>query len=114
MVMLLGIIKVAMQQMESFWCAFRDLPLLNALITPVLSPQIVTRQSLNSRATINSTASSRATDSAQPISLPPEAHLGVSFHAAHWCPIMSPMPQFVEVSTQMSGSTDWCRVRDRG
>jgi len=56
--------------------------------------------------------SSRAMDSTQPMSLPLAFQPGLSFHAAHWLPRMTPIPQSVEASTQTFGSTDLQGSRD--
>jgi len=62
-------------------------------------------QSLKPRSTIIITTSSRAIDSAQPMSLPREFHPATSFQAAQWSAMITPMPQPVDASIQMFGST---------
>src|SRR5882724_10491875 len=105
MEMLFGMTDEAIRRKQSLRGVLRDLPLLNALITPVLSPRIVMRQSLKPQWTSMRTASSSAIDSAQPMSLPPPFHPFLSFQAAHRVPMTTPMPQFIDASTHMSGST---------
>ena len=83
-VMLLGIMDDVICWMESLRGMLRDLPLSNAPMTLVLSPWIVMVQSTRLRSIKMRMASSRAIDSAQPMSLPSTFHPGVSFHVAHW------------------------------
>jgi len=64
---------------------------------------MVMRQSLYPRSTSMRTVSSRAINLAQPMSLPSDNHHGMSFHATHWVPMTTPMPQFVDASTHISG-----------
>src|SRR5882724_3339122 len=103
-----------MHHIESLWGMLHDLPLLRAPIMPVLSPHIVVWQLVKPMSSNIRMASSRAIDSAQPMSLPAESHPGMSFHAAHWLPITTPMPQFVDALTHMSRSMGGLGFREQG
>src|SRR5882724_8958724 len=114
MVMLLGIMYDAICCMDSLQGMLHDLPLLNAPIMPVLSPHTVTWQSLKPQSTNIRTASSRAMVSAHPMSLPAMFHSWMSLQDAHWSPITTSLPQFMDASTHMSGSTGCLGIRVHG
>ena len=59
------------------------------------------------------TASLRAMDLAQPMSLPLAFQPGISFQVAHCILNTIPMPQSVDESTQTSGSTKCLGLRER-
>src|SRR5882724_1784816 len=111
--MFFGTTDAAIHHIESLWGALHDLPLLKVPMMLVLSPHIVMRQSLNPQSTSMRTASSSAIDLAQPISLPPEFQPFLSFQVAHRVPITTPMPQFVDASTHISGSTMGLGIREQ-
>src|SRR5882724_12661493 len=79
---------------------------------PMLSPRTTMLQSRNLESMTTRTASSRAMDSAQPISLPLAFQPGVRVHASHLLPKAMPMPQLVDTSTHKSGSSHWCGLRE--
>jgi len=95
----------AILQMAALWDILHDWPLLNAPITPVLSPLTVTSQFTNSDWTSNKMASSNAIDSAHQISLSPCFHPSQRHQAAHQLLTTRLIPQEDEASTQMSGLT---------
>src|SRR5882724_4455984 len=80
-------------------------PFGKAPITPVLSPQIFTSLSSSDSSMTHSTAISRATDSAQLMSLPSDFHPAFNLHVAQCSPTTTPMPQLIKASTHILGST---------
>src|SRR5882724_17440 len=96
--------REAIRQMQSLHGTLCERPLAKAPMTPVLSPLTLISLSTNDSSTTQRTASSRATDSAHPMSLPSDFQPLRSCHAAHCCPTITPIPQLVDASTQMSGS----------
>src|SRR5882724_1208526 len=68
--------------MVSLQGMLQEQPLTKAPIMPMLSPLTVTTASWKPVCTIHNAASSRATDSAHPMSLPSALHPSLSFQAA--------------------------------
>src|SRR5882724_9567770 len=84
---------------------FHEQPLLKAPMTLVLSPLTLISQSEYPCCMIHNTASSSAMASAQPMSLLSFFQLTDNCQAAQRSPMTMPMPQVVDASTQISGST---------
>jgi len=105
--MLKGTKQDAILRIVAFHEAFRERPLLNAPITPVLSPLTMMSQSEKPCPTSQRTANSRATDSAQPMSLSLQSQPGRRRQAAQRSPTTIPTPQDEDASTHISGSTAW-------
>src|SRR5882724_190213 len=104
--MLKGIRHEAILRMVAFRDVFHEWPLLKAPMTPVLSPLIITLQSEKPCRTSHKIAISRATDSAQPMSLSSPSQPVRRCQAAHRLPTMRPMPHVEDASTHTSGSTE--------
>jgi len=92
---------------------FHEWHLLKAHITPVLSPLNVTSQSDKPCWTIHRMASSRATDSAKPMSRSSLSQFSRRHHAAQCSPTTRPMPHDNETSTHMSRSIEQWGRRER-
>src|SRR5882724_11548224 len=110
--MLKGTRHDAILRMVALRNTFREQPLLKAPITPVLSPLTVTSQSDKPCWTIHRMASSRATDSAQPMSQSSLSQLARRCHAAQCSPTTRPMPHDDEAATHMSGSIEQRGTRE--